>query len=234
MKKVLIAIQARSTSVRLPRKAFEYIGNYRLLDHVIDACKKAALYSNKFTDKKGFGVDVALLIPYDDPIKDSFECEMIEGPELDVLKRYHIGSEYYKPDYICRITGDCPLIPPYIITKHVSLAVGQDYDYISNVDEECRLTLDGIDCEVMSYRMLNWLHENAKSPPDREHVTLLARKNPPKWAKMGFTMPYFNFANVKLSVDTMDDLQRVRKEYEALAKSYITAQRIYGTNIHRF
>lgn len=234
---VLIGIQARSSSTRLPKKCFEHLGGKRTLDHVIDACERAAKYSNKFSYRKNYTVDVALLIPNDDVIKRGFgsQIEIIEGSEYDVLSRFEKAQRQFKADYICRITGDCPLIPSYVISKHISLAVVAEYDYISNVDEECRLSLDGIDCEVMSKKMLAWLVENAKSDEEKEHVTLLARKNPPAWAKRGFTASFFDQSALKLSVDTKEDLEKVRQEYDRVGKKLQIAEKLYGRiNIHRF
>lgn len=237
IKNVLIGIQARSTSERLPRKVFEKIGSKRLLDHVIDACQSAASYSNRFTNKKNFSVQVAVLCPDQDPIEQAFrgQCEVMTGPELDVLSRYYYAATKVGADYVCRITGDCPLIPPYVISKHISIAIVGGYDYVSNVDEACRLSLDGIDCEVLSMSMLEWLFEHARDPYDREHVTTLARKAPPEWAAKAFTASYFNNSGIKLSVDTKEDLERVRKEYDAVGKALIAAEKIYGRQcIHRF
>lgn len=236
-KTVLIGIQARSTSERLPRKAFALIGNKRMLDHVIDNCEKAAKYSNKHSARKNYTADVAVFCPTGDPIKRAFQtqAEIFEGSEQDVLERYYIGAKKFKADYLCRITGDCPLIPPYIISKHISIGVMGNYDYLSNVDEACRLSLDGIDCEVLSFRMLEWLYENAKDPLDREHVTTYARKNAPNWAKRGFTASFFDQAGIKLSVDTEDDLIAVRNEYNRVGNALREAHRRYDFDcIHRF
>lgn len=235
---VLIGIQARSNSVRLPKKCFEPIGSKRLLDHVIDACTSAEKYLNRFTYKKNFTVNTALLIPEGDMIKTGFasqKIEIIEGSELDVLSRFVKAQEQFKSDFVCRITGDCPLIPPFVISKHISLAVVSEYDYVSNVDEDCRLSLDGIDCEVVSKRMLAWLDLNAKTAAEREHVTIAARTNPPIWAKRGFTASFFDQSAIKLSVDTRDDLERVRQEYDRVGKKLHMADKLYGRDsIHRF
>ena len=234
---VLIAIQARSSSTRLPRKCFEPLGPKRLLDHVLDACGRAEKYLNKYTNVKNFTVSTILLIPENDPIKKGFhsQVEILEGPEFDVLTRFALAYKKLNPDYICRITGDCPLIPPFVISKHISLAVIKKYDYISNVDEQCRLSLDGVDCEVMSRKMFEWLHENANDPMEREHVTILARTNPPKWAKMAFTASFFDQSAIKLSVDTKEDLEKVRAEYDRVGRKLQRAEKIYGReNIHRF
>src|SRR3990167_1150236 len=234
---VLIGIQARSSSTRLPKKCFEPLGGKRMLDHVIDACNLSAKYLNRFTHKRGFTVNCALLIPEGDVIKHGFrsQIEIVEGPELDVLTRFSIAQKKFDADYICRITGDCPLIPSFVISRHITLAVVSSYDYISNVDEGSRLSLDGIDCEVMSRSMLEWLDANAETAEEREHVTIRARTGPPPWAIRAFTASFFDQSGLKLSVDTPEDLERVREEYDRVGRKLKVAERLYGRDsIHRF
>jgi spore coat polysaccharide biosynthesis protein SpsF (cytidylyltransferase family) len=235
--RVLIAIQARSGNTRLPRKCFEPLGSKRLLDHVIDSCLRAAKYSNKFTTRKNFTTSVALIVPYGDPIIEAFGSQLpvMEGPEEDVLTRYVMAQRAFNADFVCRITGDCPLIPSYVISKHLSLAVVGECDYVSNVEPACRTTLDGIDCEVMSKKLLHWLDVMAKSPEEREHVTPLARSAPPEWAKRAVTMGYFDQSDLKLSVDTREDLEAVRKQYKSIGQKLDLAEQRYGrASVHRF
>jgi spore coat polysaccharide biosynthesis protein SpsF len=234
--KVLIAIQARSGSTRLPRKAFELIGERRMLDHVVDACREAARYLMSRPTPNAPEVSVALLVPVADPIAKEFArgVGVVEGPEQDVLSRYYAALERYTPDFVVRITGDCPLIPDFLIAKHITTAIKGRYDYVSNVDEETRTAIDGHDCEVMSARMLGWLHGAADSSPDREHVTLMARREPPDWARMGCVLNYHDQSHVKLSVDTPDDLARVRDEYSRRDLKLFKAERKFGRQaVHR-
>lgn len=234
MQKILIAIQARSGSTRLPKKAFELIGGSRMLDHVIDNCKNSASYLSR---RRGLdvSVEVAVVTPVGDPIVNEFSsrCRIIEGSELDVLSRYAGAVHVYDPDYVVRITGDCPLIPAFIISKMVQLAVHNRYDYVSNVDD-FRTSLDGSDCEVMSRKMFEYIHDVASMPHDREHVTTIIRRCPPDWARIGAVVGYFDLSDLKLSVDTPEDLERVRKAYDSVNKRVMEAERRYGRQaIHR-
>jgi len=231
---ILIAIQARSGSTRLPRKAFALIGGSRMLDHVIDSCKKAAHY---LTSRRNLNLatEVVVVAPVGDPIVNEFSsrCTVIEGSELDVLSRYAGAVHTLNPDYIVRITGDCPLIPSYIISKMVTLATSNRYDYVSNVDD-FRTTLDGADCEVLSRKMFEYVQDVASIPADREHVTTIIRRCPPDWAKIGAVVGFFDHSDLKLSVDTPDDLERVRAAYDSVNKRVQEAERRYGRQaIHR-
>ncbi len=232
MQRVIIGIQARSGSTRLPRKAFELISGKTMLDRVIEACKKAAVYSGA---RESLSIRVAVLTPVDDPIVDVFRgrCDILQGPEQDVLTRYRMALDRYDADFVVRITGDCPMIPPYMISRLVSLAVANGYDYISNVDPRFRTSLDGVDCEVVSARLVKSLHELAVSAEDREHVTTMARREPPDWANVGAVVSHFDHSHIKLSVDTPDDLERVREAFSAADAKYRGAINTYGqTKVH--
>jgi spore coat polysaccharide biosynthesis protein SpsF len=236
-KKILIAIQARSTSTRLPGKVLMPIDGRPMLDHMCDAAKRSADYLNRFTFKTGIAVHCCLVVPTGDEIVGRFKHKIlcVEGSETDVLARYMAAVEQTKPDYIVRITSDCPLIPPYIISKHIKLAVVNGYDYISNVDPRFRTALDGADCEVISTKLLTWAHENAQPGKDREHVSILCRENPPRWARMAAVIGFFDESEVKLSVDTPEDLEAVRHNFERVKSKLREAEKAYGReNVHRF
>jgi spore coat polysaccharide biosynthesis protein SpsF len=231
MQTVLIAIQARSGSQRLPKKAFELIGGRRMLDHVIDAAKSARQYVSRWNCLQA---DVAVLTPRGDPIADAFKgrCLIFQGSEPDVLSRYYEAGKTY--NYVVRLTGDCPLIPDFVITKLIKNALTNSYDYVSNVEESYRTAIDGHDCEVISARLLEWLHYSALEASDREHVTTLARREPPEWAKHGFVINYHDHSGLKFSVDTPDDLARVRDEYDTREQKQLAAERRFGKwAVHR-
>jgi spore coat polysaccharide biosynthesis protein SpsF len=234
--RVIIGIQARSTSSRFPGKVFEMLGDKPILQHMIDNAKEACVYLNKFKERNTFTVLAGLCVPWGDPIKDKFKDKIsviVEGPEDDVLARYKILMDKMYGDYVVRITADCPMIPSYVITKHINTAVKNHYDYASNVDERIRTSLDGLDCEVISRRLLDYAHEHAKDRADREHVTTFVRREPPSWARVAHLIGYFDFAQVKLSVDTPEDLERVRAHYDRIKLAIERAEELHGNRVHR-
>jgi spore coat polysaccharide biosynthesis protein SpsF (cytidylyltransferase family) len=231
MQSVLIGIQARSGSTRLPRKAFELIGGKCMLDHVIDAAKSAQRYLQRW---RGLTVDVAVLTPKGDPIAEAFKsrCLIHQGSESDVLSRYYEAGKGH--DFVVRLTGDCPLIPDYLILKHVKTAIAGAYDYVSNVDEDFRTAVDGHDCEVIGQKMLEWVQYSALEKADREHVTTLIRRETPDWASVGFVINYLDHSGTKFSVDTPEDLARVREEFDRRERKQLAAERRFGKRaVHR-
>lgn len=236
MTRIAIGIQARSTSTRLPNKIEEKLGDKTVLQHVVDAGVAASTYLNNWSSKKVL-VETALLIPGGDPIGQAMvnKLRIIQGSEVDVLSRYVVMLDELESQFVCRLTADCPLIPPFVISKMITLAVMNGYDYVSNVDEKCRTTVDGWDCEVVSRRALEYLDKSAVDADDREHVTTFLRRSPPKWLRQGCVINFLDMSEKKLSIDTKEDLQRVREEYQKVDYAYQKAVHIFGKHqVHRW
>lgn len=238
-KRLVVGIQARSTSHRLPGKVHATLGKTSVLSRVISAVAESAEYVNKNL-RKHLNLDVSfcLLVPTGDVIKKTFSGRIIEGDENDVLSRYKKMADMLKPDYIVRITADCPLIPSPVITNVIKVGATNEYDYAANFFEKSgslyRMVADGYECEFMSARMLAWLSANAVDARDREHVTTLARSYPDGF-NFGVIIPHVYQGDKKLSVDTIEDLERIRKEWELVDKARETAEVMFGkTKVHRY
>lgn len=237
---VCIGIQARSTSQRFPKKVFELIGGKPMLNHVLDACLKSCIYMNTYLHSKKIVVTPVILIPYGDEIKKYArigKVQIVEGPEDDVLTRYKIMCDQLKPDYILRVTADCPLLPSPLITKAIKTAVMNHSDYCSNVDENTRTAIDGHDVEVVSKRALNWANDHAKPGTSfREHVTSILRTDLiPRDFRIDHIVGYLDQSNLKLSVDTPEDLERVRAYHDQLQRKIEAGKKRSGNNsVHRY
>lgn len=231
---VLVVIQARSGSKRLPGKSLSLIEDKTMVGHVLSAAQCAARFISNSRGGVPLHASVVLAVPYGDPLLKEFEGQIIiEGDEADVLSRYETAFKMFYPDYVVRVTGDCPLILPTIISKAVFSAINGELDYCSNAYEDVRTFIDGFDVEVISKRAMQWLIENAISEGDKEHVTPHIRKRPPSWAKFGVLMAHVDLSHVKLSVDTSEDLESVRKLKRSLFEK-ISLARERGYAVYRF
>lgn len=247
--RVVIGIQARSTSHRFPRKIFSFIrSNRSLLNSIIDAAYTSAVYisrNNYFIKgshtKSKIITSVAVLTPYGDEAAHVCKIgqrnlEVVEGPEDDVAKRYQMAAQLLNADYIVRLTADCPTIPSHVITKAITVAVMNEFDYCSNVDPRFRTAPDGWDVEVMSRRAIEWIDNTITDKFNREHVTSALRSSalPPDF-KVGVIIGYIDNSEVKFSVDTMEDLQNTKESNQKIDEKIRMAEKLYGKNsVHRF
>jgi spore coat polysaccharide biosynthesis protein SpsF (cytidylyltransferase family) len=215
--KCLIGIQARSNNQRLPGKCLKKVSKTaNMLDMVLANCKSSSEYINKCSSPK-IQSKIALLVPTDDPLAKKYRQKVftIEGDEMDVLSRYLTAFEHYPDyDYICRVTSDCPLLPAHIITKHIHQAVIRDADYITNAHPDFRTSPDGYDVEVISKRAFTYMAQSELTAEDKEHVTLYLKREPPKWLKAVAMVGHLDLSDIKISVDTADELTAVRDQYQ--------------------
>ena len=124
--------------------------------------------------------------------------------ERDPLREFFNAATAFKLDHIVRITADCPLISPKMITEMIEhyMAYPAQKLLIYNTSPG-DMELDGQDVEIFPYSYLKLAHENATAPDDREHVTTWMRKNLPS---MQIKMPY---EGQTLSVNTLEDYLKV-------------------------
>lgn len=228
MSNVLIGIQARSTSNRLPQKVHLQIGGKPLLQWVIDSCQIASRFIQSEGQKLDANVTVALLIPKGDCIGEIYKGQLpiVEGDEHDVLSRYVSAAKQFGAEHIVRVTGDCLFIPPHHITKHVKAALIKGRDYTTNI--HFRSHKEGWDCEVMTRRLLDWLDENAKEPSEREHVTTkIANGKPFPFQYLDgkpsicHLMNHYDESEIKTSIDTKEEFEAAKKimdRYDKLKK----------------
>lgn len=228
MKKILIGIQARSTSERLPGKALAILHKKPVLSWVLNACQDSVNYIRR--KKKGqIHAEVAILCPYGDEISRYYKsANIVEGDEQNVLSRYISAYKSENYDYIVRITGDCPFISSFNITGHIFKAMDSNIDYLSNVDEDVRTELDGRDIEVVSAKAWEWLIANAKTPEELEHVTLKIRQEKPSILKRGHFLSRLDLSDVKLSIDTAEELEDAQNRMTSFYIKKVRAEKDVG------
>jgi spore coat polysaccharide biosynthesis protein SpsF len=232
MRKILIGIQCRTNSTRLPGKCFLKIGDKMIIEHVIDECLLASKFINKLPLYQAL-CKVRLLIPRgDDELieKTKHKVDFIEGPEDDVLARYVKAANTINATHIVRVTGDCLYLPSYTISRLLKLALRRGGDYTSNV--LMRMQPEGYDCEVISRDLIDWLDENCDEPHDREHVTTKVDElKKERWFNRRFSIysskESIDFSRLKTSIDTQEDYDRAVRDWE-LRQEKIEGAMEYG------
>ncbi|MFZ4632240.1 MAG: cytidylyltransferase domain-containing protein [Patescibacteria group bacterium] len=206
--KILAITQARVESTRLPGKVLKTIGDKTLLEIHLSRILQSKLIS-KLKVATTTETNVNKIIA----IVDKLGIESFQGAIENVLERFYLTALSESPDYVVRLTSDCPLIDPTEIDKVIEECINGDYDYVSNVLEP---TLpDGMDVEIFKFSVLEQAHQEASLRSDREHVTpYIWRNSTVKGGNIfkSLSVKYLeDFSNFRLTVDTPDDFDLIEK-----------------------
>jgi len=169
-------------STRLPGKVLLRIEGESILERAVKRLREASSPE-----------DVVILtttLEEDEPIVSEAErlrAPVFRGPSLDVLKRFQLAAEHFRPEIVVRATADNPLVD------------------ISSVDRIVR-ALRGSDTEAIGVRALERSDKLAKQGRHREHVTLFAKENPDEFRLAYLTPPdALRRPEIRLTVDTPED-----------------------------
>lgn len=161
--KVLAITQARYGSTRLPAKILKEVEGKTLLEiHLSRILRAGSIDKLKIatTGEEGSRFIVA--------VADKMGVGYHKGSVEDVLSRFYETAAPEKPDFVVRLTSDCPLIDPEVIDGVVQFAIDGGYDYARTDPSSFP---DGLDTEVMTFAALERAFKEADLTSEREHVT---------------------------------------------------------------
>lgn len=234
--KIVGVTQARIGSSRLPNKVLLKIFNKTLLEYHLERALKSKKVNNWIvatTNENG--------VEQITEIADKLGVQSFKGSLNDVIDRFYNAVKEDVPDYVVRITSDCPLIDPIIIDNIVDLCINLEMDYISN-------TLissfpDGLDVEVFTFKALEKAWKESFVLSDREHVTPYIWKNSSFKGHSTFKSDNYlspiDYSSVRLTVDEIQDFEVVKKLIEKIGfeaswidytKEYLRDKEIYSLN----
>jgi len=185
----IIVTQARVNSTRLPNKVMMSIDGETLLETHLNRLTKS-LKADKVILATTFEKGVQNLID----VGKKSGVEIFQGETDNVLSRFYNAVEKFNPEYIVRVTSDCPLIDPNLIDNLLEIAENEKLDYVSNILLESYP--DGQDIEVMSYKALEICNGSVTLSSDKEHVTPYIKRN-----STFFNGSLFYSKNIKSTVD---------------------------------
>jgi len=197
-------IQARTGSSRLPKKVLEKINeNDVILEYVL----KQISYSKKIQKI----VVATTNLDEDEVICEKLRSQKIDffkGSSDDVLDRFFQCAKKFSFSTIVRITGDNPLIDPYIVDKAIDKFVNLKCDFVSNTIK--RTFPYGTEVEVFSFNLLEKAWKNAKKPSEREHVTPFMYNSQNKFHLENLQNEN-DYSNLRYTVDKIEDLTLVKE-----------------------
>ena len=218
---IVVCIQIRDGSSRLRGKGSKLLCGKPVYEHMIENVSRCINFINNHKVKKNMQAQLVLLVPFDEYKTWCLRVSTMgkdikvfcgeENSNMDVFSRFKKVFNILKPNYMVRLTGDCPFIPSALINKIVNCAANHKLDYISNVDAALRTMPDGFDVECISDECFLWLCERNLSDSDKEHVTIHIRNNVQPWMRVAVISSIFDTSDYKYSIDTIEDFNEVEK-----------------------
>ena len=161
---MLVIIQSRLNSVRLPGKALLPINKTSVLERTIAQVKKAKLVKK-------------IIIATSREKHDDAICQMLGGIGVDFYRgelddvgyRLLNAAQHYNASAFVRICGDSPFLDWRIVDEAIKLFHSASTDLVSNVFH--RTFPKGQSVEVISTDALSKLCKTKRSQSEKEHLT---------------------------------------------------------------
>ena len=207
--RVVVIVQARMGSSRLPGKVLMDLHGRPLLERQIERLRRSRTVDAIVIATSTHARDDAIA-----EVAERVGVGVFRGPEDDVLARYVGAADAFQADVVVRGTADCPLVDPEVLDRCVErLLEDDDLDYVSNTLQ--RTYPRGLDVEVLRRSVLERAHHEATDPGDREHVTGFIWRQPERF-RLANVVDCEDRSALRWTVDTQDDLDVVRAVYDAL------------------
>lgn len=195
----IVAItQARFSSSRLPGKVLKSLGGQSVLGLHLKRINQSKLINSVIvaTTQEPESKEIEQIA-----ISNGAQC--FHGDLNDVLDRFYKAVESLKPDYIVRLTSDCPLIDPKLIDDLITQFLESKADYAANF---LNPTLpDGMDAEIFTFKALEQAWREATKKSEREHVTPFIRESG-KFTLYPVQYPV-NWSHFRMTLDTAEDYE---------------------------
>lgn len=199
-KRVIVSIQVRMGSGRLPGKMMTTVGDGPLLGHLLDRVVQS---------RRIDGLVVATSAePRDDVIEAYCRGRGIacfRGSEDDVLGRMAGALAHAGADVAVILYGDGPLIDPRLVDEMIERFFADEVDFLGN--DLATTYPAGMEVEVVRMSAIADADRRCQDPAIREHGTLFIRRHPELYAIRNVAAPpSLHRPDVAVEVDEAADL----------------------------
>jgi len=214
--RILVVVQARTGSTRLPGKVLLPVAGAPLLVRMVERLRAVSTPCEL--------VVATTVDAQDDPVRELCAASGIacfSGHPTDLLDRHTAAARaagLAADDAVVKIPSDCPLIDPAVVDRvlGVYLSARGGYDFVSNLHPATYP--DGNDVEVMPFGILETAWREAERPLEREHTTPFLWERPERFrignvsweTGMDLSMSH------RFTVDYREDYDFVAAVYAAL------------------
>lgn len=211
--KIVIVVQARMSSSRLPGKVLMPILGKTLLYRMIERLQMI---------KHQAQIVIATSTHQSDDIIETEAAQIgvpcYRGSLDNCLDRHYQAGKKYNADIVIKIPSDCPLIDPRIIDEVLTFYFDHEgeYDFVSNLHPAT--FPDGNDVEIMTMPCLERTQKEASRPLELEHTTPYIWENPDKFkiANVTWSTGLDYSMSHRFTIDYPEDYQFIKRVYEEL------------------
>ncbi|NWJ51790.1 MAG: NTP transferase domain-containing protein [Bacteroidetes bacterium] len=216
---ILIIIQARTGSTRLPNKMLIPFANGKTILEII-------------VERLKLFVDLPIIIATtqnkaDDALEElakSLKVDFYRGAENDVLNRFVSAAEYAGAKRIIRVCADNPFLNALAMNELVLFASQSSADYISfRINGKPSIkTHFGFWGEYVTLDALKKVASKTGAPLYREHVTNYVYEHPElfKNSWINSTQSLEKREDIRLTIDTKTDFENVSNLYKIVYEIY--------------
>jgi spore coat polysaccharide biosynthesis protein SpsF len=211
--KMLVIIQARTGSNRLPDKIMMPLAGKPLLQRLLERVQAATTH---------FDLAVATTTDTkDDIVREmcrSLNVDCYSGHPTDLLDRHYRAAVERKAEAVVKIPSDCPLIDPAVIDRVLGFYLQHEpsFDYVSNLHPASYP--DGNDVEVMTLGSLGKAWREASRNFEREHTTpyIWERSEEFRIGNVGWETGLDYSMSHRWTIDYQEDYQFIDAVYDEL------------------
>ena len=219
--RVVLIIQARMSSSRLPGKSMLPLANKPLVFRMVERLKKCKRINEIVISTSDLPEDQVLV-----ELAKELKVSYFQGNLLDVRDRYLKSAEKFQADFIIRIPADNPMPDANEIDKLIEFHLESNpQGFSSNLAQVNNSGyLDGIGAEIFSTKLLqesvtrsnsevvkehvhrNFFDYSTQTPVDASWCPIASPKAPEELRR----------PDIILDVNTMDDYTKIKRIYDHL------------------
>ncbi|AMR31074.1 acylneuraminate cytidylyltransferase [Mucilaginibacter sp. PAMC 26640] len=208
---IVIVVQARMSSTRLPGKVMMPVLGKTLLARMVERLQQS-----------GYPATIVIAIP--DAIEDNIieqevhrlGLQCFRGNMNNLLDRHYRAAKAFNADVVLKIPSDCPLIDPKAIDQSLGYFFANNYDFVSNLHPAT--WPDGNDVEIMTMPCLEKTWHEASSKLELEHTTPYIWENTQKFSigNVAWATGFDYSMSHRFTIDYPEDYEFITRIYEEL------------------
>lgn len=209
-KKIVVTVEARMTSNRLPGKIMMPLAGKPAIERFIERIKTSRYLDEIVVATTVNKADEAIV-----KLAKKMGVKCFRGSENDVLARVLGAAKSVSADIIVELTGDCPLISGDLIDRSIEEFFAKEVDYSSNIVK--RSYPDGFDVQVFSVKILAEVDKLTNDPIDRVHVSYYIYNHPERFKLHNWQAEPENYwPDIRLTLDEKADYELLNIIFEKL------------------